>query len=210
MRQRIPQKREVALAQKRRRHREEQEREQARRKQDQADRQRSQRHRLLDQASDALEHRNAIGGLHPRPLQHVVEGRVFETRQIELRRMIHNPQAGVAAIFVGDPRIQIIDPPPRHHPEGGEGELRGQQAEYRSARRRRSLRSGHHRVHNQLRHPQQRNRHDRRQRPQDHIRRHQKPARFPQKYQHRRYILQCLETVSPRLQVFTRGVGHRG
>ena len=82
---------------------------------------------LLHQPSDGLNHAQAVGGLHPRPLQPVVENRIFVSNKIQFRRVLHHPNADVAGIFVRQQSIEIVNCPGENAAEDGDGELRRNQ-----------------------------------------------------------------------------------
>ena len=69
---------------------------------------------LLQHRPERLNHRDAVGRLHPRALELVVEDRVFVRRQVEPRGVLHHADADVAREAVGQQRVEVADRPPEH------------------------------------------------------------------------------------------------
>ena len=67
-------------------------------------------HFLHEPAAD-LDHLHAVGALHPRPLQLVVENRVFVRHEIQIRRVLHQAHADVAHEPLGESGVAKIHDP---------------------------------------------------------------------------------------------------
>src|SRR6202046_1808301 len=105
----VPQKCEVTLAEKCRNNARNQEKQKPRREHENRNRHGGGGNHLLHQPSDGLDHTQAVGGLHPRPLQPVVENRIFISNKIQFRRVLHHPNADVAGIFVRQQSIATVN-----------------------------------------------------------------------------------------------------
>ena len=70
-----------------------------------------------------LNHDQAVRGLHPRPLQPVIENRILIGQQVQAGGVLHHPNADVARVLVGQQRIGVVDGPDEHAIENGEGKL---------------------------------------------------------------------------------------
>ena len=66
---------------------------------------------LLEEPAHLLDHGQAIGGLYPRPFQAVVEDRIFVGRQVQRRRLLHDPDADEVGVAVGQQAVAVIDAP---------------------------------------------------------------------------------------------------
>ena len=123
----ISKKCEVAFSEKCRKNTHNQQQQEPRREQENVCRQRGGRNHLLHQPSNGLNHAEPVGGLHPRPLQSVIEDRIFIRNEIQVRSVLHNPNADVAGIFVRQQGIEIIDGSAEDATENRDGELRRDQ-----------------------------------------------------------------------------------
>ncbi len=56
---------------------------------------------LLDEPSHRLNHDETVRGLHPGPFQPVVKNRVLVGQQVEAGRAIHDANADVTGVLVG-------------------------------------------------------------------------------------------------------------
>ena len=78
---------------------------------------------LLHQAAQHLDHRQTVGGLHPRALQPVVEQRVFVGDQVQLGGVPHHLDADVARVLVGQQRIGVVGGAGENVAQHRDGEL---------------------------------------------------------------------------------------
>ena len=65
--------------------------------------------RLLQQPAHLLDHRQPVRGLHARPLQPVVEDRIFVGGQVQLRRLLHHLHADKVGVTVGQQAVGVVD-----------------------------------------------------------------------------------------------------
>jgi hypothetical protein len=70
-----------------------------------------------------VHHRDAIGGLHPRPLELVVERRVLVRGKVEPGRVFHDAHAHVTREAIGEQGIEEADGTAEHRPEHREPAL---------------------------------------------------------------------------------------
>ena len=110
----------MTLAQKRRRDAGDQQQEQPRRKEDHPRGKRNQRDGLLNQGSDGIQHRDAVGSLHASALQDVVEKRIFKAGDVERGSVVHDTEADAAAELIGEPAVAVVDGTSDHSGDGGQ------------------------------------------------------------------------------------------
>ena len=79
-----------------------QQQQEPRREKDDRDRKRDRGDDLLNQASDRLDHSQAVRRLHARPLQPVVKDGILVREQVELGGMLHDLNADVPHVIVGE------------------------------------------------------------------------------------------------------------
>ena len=78
---------------------------------------------LLHQPADRLDHPQAVGRLHARPLQAVVEDRVFVGDHVQLRGVAHDLDADVARVLVGEQGIKVVEHAGQNAAQQRQGEL---------------------------------------------------------------------------------------
>jgi hypothetical protein len=90
-------------------------------------RQCNRRDQLLDQPAQRLDHVQAVGCLHARPLQAIVEDGVFVREQVQAGRVLHYSHADVVHILPGQQGIGVVDPPSYQALSQRQRKLRGNQ-----------------------------------------------------------------------------------
>src|SRR5262245_27447176 len=78
---------------------------------------------LVQNATDRLDHSDAVSGLDSGPLELVVESGIFVPRQVEAGRVLHHTHADVACEAVGEQAVTEIDGPAENAAQDGEPEL---------------------------------------------------------------------------------------
>ncbi len=197
----------MAFAQERRHDRRDQHRQQPGREPQDAGRQCRGRHELLQHQTHGLDHRDAVGGLHARSLQFVVEHRVLVGGQIQTRGVFHDPNAHVAREAVRQKRVEISDGPSQYARQSGQRKL-GADQEPKARGQRMTAEARLHAVENALRHRQHRERNQRRADAAGQARRHHAASRFPDDRQQRRDVPQRPNALPPRAGKSLRAVNH--